>query len=267
MNTHMYAHPFTSKHLRAAQDELGYLVLGPQGAGTLACGDEGEWKRECDDPPSLSLSFLQLQRRSGATLGCIVLTCCDSGPGKMTDWRDIVVTIQDFAALFRDRTTKSISETTQTSGDLKGKGHKNPSSSANTMGDSLRPSQPPRQSSEPAPSLQTLSYPYQLDRPSNVLNWIAEHDVDSESQSKGGRQNQSQDQNRHGDRKRVKQSRHQGLPVRFGIVGAEGPRAPTEERNREKTYSAMSVSEKEEYRVRNGDGGDGSVWSRNWWFP
>lgn len=180
----------------------------------------------------------------------------------MTDWRDIVVTIQDFAALFRDRTTKSISETTQASGDLKGKGRENARGSANTMEDSLGPSRPPGQLSAPAPSLQTLAYPYQLDRPSNVLNWIAEHDVDSESQGV-----QNQDQGPNPNPNRAGQSKHQGLPVRFGIVGAEGPRAPTEERRGEKTYSAMTMSEKDEYRVRNGDGGDGSVWSRNWWFP
>jgi hypothetical protein len=185
------------------------------------------------------------------------------GPGKMTDWRDIVVTIQDFAALFRDRTTMSISETTQASGGT-GKGSENPRSSANTMEDSPRPSRPPGHLSAPAPSLQTLAYPYQLDRPSNVLNWIAEHDVDSESQ---GGQNQDQDQDQSQNPNRAGKSKHQGLPVRFGIVGAEGPRAPMEERKGEKTYSAMTMSEKDEYRVRNGDGGDGSVWSRNWWFP
>ncbi|WRT66390.1 uncharacterized protein IL334_003345 [Kwoniella shivajii] len=61
MNTHMYQHKFTSKHLRIIQEELEYLILGPQGAGKLACGDEG--------------------------------------PGKMTDWREIVYTIENFALM------------------------------------------------------------------------------------------------------------------------------------------------------------------------
>ena len=41
MNTHMYQHPLTADHLRVVQDKLGYMVSGPQGAGKLACGDEG----------------------------------------------------------------------------------------------------------------------------------------------------------------------------------------------------------------------------------
>ena len=42
MNTHMYQHPLTSEHLKIVQEKLGYMVSGPQGAGRLACGDEGE---------------------------------------------------------------------------------------------------------------------------------------------------------------------------------------------------------------------------------
>ncbi|OXB37143.1 phosphopantothenoylcysteine decarboxylase [Cryptococcus neoformans] len=61
MNTHMYQHRLTPKHLAVVQDELGYLVSGPQGSGRLACGDDG--------------------------------------PGKMTDWRDIVSLIQGFATM------------------------------------------------------------------------------------------------------------------------------------------------------------------------
>ncbi|WVQ80731.1 hypothetical protein IAT38_002836 [Cryptococcus sp. DSM 104549] len=61
MNTHMYQHKFTAKHLATVQDELNYLVSGPQGAGTLACGDEG--------------------------------------PGKMTDWRDIVLIIKGYVSM------------------------------------------------------------------------------------------------------------------------------------------------------------------------
>lgn len=41
MNTHMYQHPLTANHLKLVKEELGYMVSGPQGAGKLACGDEG----------------------------------------------------------------------------------------------------------------------------------------------------------------------------------------------------------------------------------
>lgn len=41
MNTFMYTHPLTAKQLRVLTDELGYEVVGPQGAGVLACGDTG----------------------------------------------------------------------------------------------------------------------------------------------------------------------------------------------------------------------------------
>jgi phosphopantothenoylcysteine decarboxylase len=40
MNTHMYTHPFTAKHLAIVQAELGYKVFGPIQKG-LACGDVG----------------------------------------------------------------------------------------------------------------------------------------------------------------------------------------------------------------------------------
>ncbi|KAJ3410433.1 hypothetical protein HDV05_003795 [Chytridiales sp. JEL 0842] len=40
MNTHMYTHPFTSKHLRILKEELGYLVIDPV-EKLLACGDIG----------------------------------------------------------------------------------------------------------------------------------------------------------------------------------------------------------------------------------
>ncbi|ODN82093.1 hypothetical protein L202_02407 [Cryptococcus amylolentus CBS 6039] len=65
MNTHMYQHRLTAKHLTIVQDELGYLVSGPQGGGRLACGDDG--------------------------------------PGKMTDWRDIVSVIEGFAHMFHNK--------------------------------------------------------------------------------------------------------------------------------------------------------------------
>jgi len=48
MNTHMYNHPLTAKHLSMVTDELKYEVIGPISKG-LACGDLGigamtEWK-------------------------------------------------------------------------------------------------------------------------------------------------------------------------------------------------------------------------------
>lgn len=44
MNTYMYDHPYTAKHLRAIREELRYVVMGPQSDGKLACGDEGKQK-------------------------------------------------------------------------------------------------------------------------------------------------------------------------------------------------------------------------------
>ena len=44
MNTYMYQHPFTAQHLDKVQKELGYEISGPQGAGMLACGDEGMFR-------------------------------------------------------------------------------------------------------------------------------------------------------------------------------------------------------------------------------
>lgn len=41
MNTHMWDHPFTARHLRVLRDELGYHVIDPM-CKTLACGDTGE---------------------------------------------------------------------------------------------------------------------------------------------------------------------------------------------------------------------------------
>lgn len=40
MNTHMYAHPLTAKHLDVISRDIGYTVVGPVGKG-LACGDVG----------------------------------------------------------------------------------------------------------------------------------------------------------------------------------------------------------------------------------
>lgn len=42
MNTHMFSHPLTARHMAFANEVLGYHILGPQGAGMLACGDVGE---------------------------------------------------------------------------------------------------------------------------------------------------------------------------------------------------------------------------------
>ncbi|KAL1412251.1 hypothetical protein Q8F55_003262 [Vanrija albida] len=65
LSTPMFRNRFTKKHLAAATEELGAVVLGPQARGRLDCGDEGE--------------------------------------GVMTDWRDIVIAIQDFASMYRMR--------------------------------------------------------------------------------------------------------------------------------------------------------------------
>ncbi|WVW83934.1 hypothetical protein I302_105957 [Kwoniella bestiolae CBS 10118] len=70
MNTHMYQHKFTAKHLRILQEQLEYLILGPQGGGILACGDEG--------------------------------------PGKMTDWREIVFTMENFASMHKHKINQSV---------------------------------------------------------------------------------------------------------------------------------------------------------------
>ncbi|QRV81890.1 Flavoprotein [Ceratobasidium sp. AG-Ba] len=40
MNTHMYEHPLTTRHLSVIQDTIGYTVVGPIGKA-LACGDIG----------------------------------------------------------------------------------------------------------------------------------------------------------------------------------------------------------------------------------
>jgi phosphopantothenoylcysteine decarboxylase len=40
MNTHMYNHPLTARHLEVVTDVIGYTIVGPIGKG-LACGDVG----------------------------------------------------------------------------------------------------------------------------------------------------------------------------------------------------------------------------------
>jgi len=84
----MYSHPFTAEHSRSLQEKLGYLISGPQGAGMLACGDEGAVKSEGLKPDQ-------------------------TGPGKMTDWHDIVDMINTFSEVFHLRRSPSGSVTKQ----------------------------------------------------------------------------------------------------------------------------------------------------------
>lgn len=64
MNTHMYSHPLTAKHLKMVREELGYEVHGPIGK-TLACGDVGECpiaspaEAKQAQIPDLNLRYLQ----------------------------------------------------------------------------------------------------------------------------------------------------------------------------------------------------------------
>jgi phosphopantothenoylcysteine synthetase/decarboxylase len=51
MNTLMYEHPLTAKHLDIVRNVVGYEVVGPIGKA-LACGDVGRW---FDFPISLVL--------------------------------------------------------------------------------------------------------------------------------------------------------------------------------------------------------------------
>ncbi|KIR55678.1 phosphopantothenoylcysteine decarboxylase [Cryptococcus gattii Ru294] len=47
MNTHMYQHCLTARHLTVVQEDLEYLVSGPQEGGRLACGDDDKpWKND-----------------------------------------------------------------------------------------------------------------------------------------------------------------------------------------------------------------------------
>lgn len=43
MNTHMYQHCLTAWHLTVVQEDLEYLVSGPQEGGRLACGDDDKY--------------------------------------------------------------------------------------------------------------------------------------------------------------------------------------------------------------------------------
>ncbi|KWU44634.1 flavo protein [Rhodotorula sp. JG-1b] len=67
MNTHMYSHPLTAKHLKMVREELGYEVHGPIGK-TLACGDVGlgamtEWT----DVVGLVVRKYDLQKKADET--------------------------------------------------------------------------------------------------------------------------------------------------------------------------------------------------------
>lgn len=73
MNTHMYSHPLTAKHLKMVREELGYEVHGPIGK-TLACGDVGEC---CVVAPR------RVRRRQ-------VTDLLAAGLGAMTEWTDVV---------------------------------------------------------------------------------------------------------------------------------------------------------------------------------
>jgi phosphopantothenoylcysteine decarboxylase len=55
MNTHMYTHPLTAKHLKVLKDEIGYEVVGPIGK-ELACGDVGTFSLPSSSISSLSCS-------------------------------------------------------------------------------------------------------------------------------------------------------------------------------------------------------------------
>ena len=62
MNTHMYLHPLTAKHLSVVRDELGYQVWGPV-SKKLACGDIGvggmvEWSELVDRIVTLARGLL-----------------------------------------------------------------------------------------------------------------------------------------------------------------------------------------------------------------
>jgi phosphopantothenoylcysteine synthetase/decarboxylase len=41
MNTFMWEHPLTAKHIRIIEQDIGYRVVGPVGK-VLACGDIGK---------------------------------------------------------------------------------------------------------------------------------------------------------------------------------------------------------------------------------
>jgi len=41
MNTAMWEHPLTDKHLTVLRDELCATIIPPKGSSTLACGDVG----------------------------------------------------------------------------------------------------------------------------------------------------------------------------------------------------------------------------------
>ena len=70
MNTYMYEHPLTARHLDIIKNVIGYAVVGPIGK-TLACGDIGMCGSSCDlVVPHKRVSYI--------------------GVGAMTEWSDIV---------------------------------------------------------------------------------------------------------------------------------------------------------------------------------
>ncbi|KAF4612557.1 hypothetical protein D9613_012735 [Agrocybe pediades] len=72
MNTLMYTHPLTAKHLAVIREEIGYTVIGPQGAE----GTKGK-----------------------------ALACGDVGIGAMTEWKDIVGVVVEKFGLIKDACT------------------------------------------------------------------------------------------------------------------------------------------------------------------
>ncbi|CAE7208439.1 unnamed protein product [Rhizoctonia solani] len=72
MNTHMYEHPLTARHLEIIQDIIGYTVIGPIGKA-LACGDIGmgamtEWS----DIVQLVVSQWSLSPKESASEGSVI---------------------------------------------------------------------------------------------------------------------------------------------------------------------------------------------------
>lgn len=63
MNTLMYLHPLTSRHLAFAREELGYHIVGPM-EKRLACGDLGQGAmQEWSDIVDLVVQRFSLSKR------------------------------------------------------------------------------------------------------------------------------------------------------------------------------------------------------------
>ena len=78
MNTLMFEHPLTEQHLRVVTEVIGYNVVGPIGK-KLACGDVGA----------------SLPRRPLPGPSEQIAPHTFTGPGAMTEWRDIVQIVVD----------------------------------------------------------------------------------------------------------------------------------------------------------------------------